>query len=220
MSAPPIPCPLCANLADRALSQFERDFCHCTACDLVFVPHAQHLDPAVEKARYETHENTMDNAGYVAMFERFLAIFAACAPGVRTVLDYGCGPGPVLVELLRRRGYRAEGFDPFFARDADLLRPFDAVVSTETFEHFARPDREMERLSRLVRPGGVLAVMTLFHSGRDGLADWWYMRDQTHVAFYSHATLHWISRHFGFDVVFQEPKNIIVMRRRLEPEGR
>ncbi len=215
-----MPCPLCAGPAGRALSQFERDFLHCTGCDLVFVPHAQHLDHAGEKARYETHENTMNNAGYVAMFERFLTILATCAPDVRTVLDYGCGPGPVLVELLRRRGYRAEGFDPYFACDTDLSRSFDAVVSTETFEHFARPGREMERLSRLVRPGGVLAVMTLFHPGRASLADWWYMRDKTHVAFYSHATLHWIGRRFGFDVVFQEPNNIIVMRRRVESEGR
>lgn len=149
------------------------------------------------------------------MFESVLGLLERFCPSVESLLDYGCGPGPVLVELLRRRGYRAVGYDPFFAPDTDLTGPFDAVVSTETFEHFSDPGREMKRLVRLIRPGGYLAVMTLFHPGPDGLADWWYIRDTTHVAFYSTATLDWICSAHGLTTVYRDDRNFAIMRRRM-----
>ncbi|MCZ6682083.1 MAG: class I SAM-dependent methyltransferase [Planctomycetota bacterium] len=212
-------CPLCGAAAGLACTRDERLFFHCPTCDLVFVPSRLHDSLSEERRRYETHENTLDNAGYVAMFERFIELVSRHCPGVETILDYGSGPGPVLVELLRRRGFRAEGYDPIFAPDTDLSRRFDAVVSTETFEHFARPRREIERIEGLIRGGGFLALMTLFHGEHHFTADWWYTRDSTHVAFYSHRTIRWICEAFRFDLVYLDEKNVAILRASQDDAG-
>lgn len=208
----PATCPLCnAEAAWTALHQ-TRDFYHCRFCDLIFVPPNQHPDLKSERARYASHNNTMDNAGYVTMFEGPIALLGEhCEDGNR-ILDYGCGPGPVLVELLRRAGYDAVGYDPFFAPNVDLSCSFDAIISTETFEHFACPRAEINRILRLLRHGGILAVMTLFHPGPAAVADWWYARDPTHVAFYSHATLDWICGEFHLTTLHRDDKNFTILR--------
>ena len=206
-------CPLCDRPAAPVAGPKGRWLVHCTHCDLIAVPDDQHLAPDAERSRYELHENTLDNPGYVARFERLLDRIEEVCSGLRTVLDFGCGPGPVLVELLRRRGFAATGYDPFFAPDADLSAPFDLVISTETFEHFCRPRREIQTILRLLRPGGYLAVMTQFHPGPDALADWWYLRDETHVAFYSPATFAWIGRNFGFRVIHSDDLHVVILQR-------
>lgn len=209
----PSTCPLCGAAAEWTAIHRQRDFYHCTVCDLIFVPPDQHPDREAERARYATHNNTLDNAGYVAMFEGPIARLGEHCEGGCRILDYGCGPGPVLVELLRRAGYDAVGYDPLFAPGADLTRPFDAVISTETFEHFARPRTEITRILGLLRPGGLLAVMTLFHPGPDAVADWWYARDPTHVAFYSHVTFDWTCREFCLTTLYRDDRNFTILRR-------
>lgn len=211
--APTAGCPLCRARARRTGRNRQRDLYHCGICDLIFVPHDQHLSPDAERARYATHQNTPDNAGYVALFDRPLALLGKhCKDGCR-VLDYGCGPGPVLVERLRRAGYDAVGYDPFFAPDTDLSTPFDAIISTETFEHFARPREQIARILGLLRPGGCLAVMTRFHPGPEAVADWWYARDPTHVAFYSHATFDWICKRFALTRLYRDETHLTLLRR-------
>lgn len=221
MRSAPMVCPLCAGRSGEIPGAGPRVLAHCAQCDLVFVPREEHDSPEQERARYETHQNTIDNAGYVSMFERFISLLVERGRGIQTIVDYGCGPGPVLVELLRRRGFEAVGYDPFFAPDADMSGPFDAVVSTETFEHFASPGLELQRISRMIRPGGILAVMTLFHPGPDAekLGNWWYARDPTHVSFYSPATARWIAGRFNYDVVFCDDRQIVLFRRRPDEDA-
>jgi 2-polyprenyl-3-methyl-5-hydroxy-6-metoxy-1,4-benzoquinol methylase len=170
------------------------------------------LDAAAQKLRYQKHENTIDNPGYVDMLGRPIALMRQYARGVHRVLDYGCGPGPVLVELLKRGGYEAFGYDPLFASDTDLARVFDAVISVETFEHFADPRAELERILNLLRPNGYLVVMTQFHQGSDTIQDWWYARDPTHVAFYSHTTLDWICGEFDLELLQRDDKDLAIMQ--------
>lgn len=71
------------------------------------------------------------------------------------------------------------------------------MISTETFEHFAEPKRESMRIVALLRPGGYLCVVIQFQPGPSKINDWRYVRDPTHVAFYSHTTMDWICRAFG-----------------------
>jgi SAM-dependent methyltransferase len=205
-------CPLCGAGTTVIHQDRRRRFVHCAACDLISVPRACHLAPELQRERYTRHHNSPEDAGYVAMLNRPIALLQQFAADARRVLDYGSGPAPVLVELLRRAGYEAAGYDPFFAGDADLSPPFDAVVSIETFEHFAEPGRELENIRRLLRPGGCLVVMTLFHPDPAGLEDWWYARDATHVAFYSPRTLDWIAGRFGFDLLYCDNERLAALR--------
>jgi len=216
--APPVQaCPLCGDLPSvhSQIIAFARTLHHCPACDLLFVTAGEHISPEQERARYATHKNTIDNEGYVARFERLMERVPELANGPLRVLDFGCGPGPVLVELLRRRGHEAVGYDPFFAPDTDLSRPFDAVFCTETAEHFRRPGESFERLTSHVRPGGALAIMTLHHPGPAAIGQWWYVRDETHVSFYSLHAFEWIARRWGFTLEATDHKEIVVLRRNL-----
>lgn len=148
------------------------------------------------------------------MLERPLHLLREHGDDVHRVLDYGCGPGPVLVKLLRRAGYESVGYDPNFAPDADLMTgSFDAVISTETFEHFAEPAKDVARIIDLLRPGGYLCVMTLFHPGAEKVKDWWYARDPTHVSFYTRKTMEWICSAFGLSLLSCDEKNLTLMRR-------
>ncbi|MCB9856061.1 MAG: class I SAM-dependent methyltransferase [Phycisphaerales bacterium] len=197
-------CPLCRGPLDRVHRHAGRSLHHCNDCDLICVPPTEHLDRQAEKSRYLFHENSIENAAYVATFDGPLAMLAAHAPTARRVLDYGSGPTPVLVELLRRRGHDAVGFDPYFASDTDIAGPFDAVISVETFEHFRDPRAELERLRTRLAPGAPLIVKTLFHPGPDALEDWYYLRDKTHVAFYSPATFEWIAEAFDLRLIHHD----------------
>lgn len=206
-------CHICGTYS-RFIGTFHgRAFLLCPHCDLIFVPKYWHLSARRQRSRYECHENSPDNAGYVARFERLLAAVRRCGHGIRQALDYGCGPGPVLVELMRAAGWDASGYDPFFAPDLDFTRRFDLITATETIEHFANPAQEIRRMASLLRARGYLAVMSEWHPGEAGFGDWWYARDPTHVAFYSHKTLDYLCEALGFRLLYHDEKNTAILQK-------
>lgn len=180
------------------------------------MPHKWHLSIDAQRLRYRQHENTIDNAGYVERFHRLISLLREKTPEARRILDYGCGHPSVFVDLLKSAGYEAVGYDPLFAPNARLAPAFDAVVSVETFEHFADPANDLARIASLLHPGGILAIMTLFHRGPESLEDWWYVRDPTHVSFYSPATIRFISEAYGFTPLLIDDKSIAFLLKREE----
>lgn len=120
-----------------------------------------------------------------------------------TGLDYGCGPGPTLSVMLEERGFAMEIYDPFFAPEAGVLqRCYDFITCTETVEHFHSPADEFNQLNRLLRPGSWLGVMTEMMPEEGAFADWYYVRDPTHVCFYRRQTMDWLARNYGWSAQF------------------
>ncbi len=200
-------CPLCKASHTTPFAQFrERDYRHCPQCDLVFIPGDQHLSADDECARYRRHQNRPDDAGYRAFLNRLASqLVPHLTPGARG-LDYGSGPGPVLSVMLEERGFDMSIYDPFFAPDpASLQTTYDFIACTETVEHFARPAAEFSRFDGLLRPGGRLGIMTQTRNPETDFHDWWYIRDETHVAFYSRTTLRWIGRRWSWQTQFPAP---------------
>ncbi|MFC6673462.1 class I SAM-dependent methyltransferase [Marinobacterium aestuariivivens] len=189
-------CPLCAAGDCRPYHRDRRrDYCQCRLCDLVFVPPAQRLTAAEEKAIYDTHRNDPKDAGYRRFLSRlFDPMCARLAPDSRG-LDFGCGPGPALAMMFEEAGHDVSLYDPFYAPDGTTLeRQYDFVCATEVVEHLHAPGREIERLLTLLRPGGLLGIMTKRVIDADAFSRWHYKNDPTHVCFFSERTFEYLAQ--------------------------
>lgn len=189
-----------------------RGFMRCPVCDLIFVPDSFHLLPKDEAGRYRLHNNTLLNEGYVGIFLEKIALFHRYCPGIDSVLDYGCGPEPVLSELLKGDGYDCDIYDPYFFPELPE-KSYDLVISTEVFEHFRNIRAELYKIRSLLNPGGFLAVMTSFHDAVVSFEDWWYVSDPTHICFLSARTFDWIAKQFGFKIIYTNRRNFIILQR-------
>lgn len=188
-----------------------RQFLHCQLCDLIFVPESFHLLPSEEADRYRLHNNTLLNEGYVRMFLEKISLIHQYCPDVDSALDYGCGPQPVLAELMRREGFDCDAYDPYFF-PAFPERSYDLVISTEVFEHFRDIKAELFNIHSILNPGGFLAVMTSFHDTIKDFRDWWYISDPTHICFFGKRTFDWISAEFGFKIIYRNTEDFIILQ--------
>lgn len=205
-------CQLCLSQKTCAFfTNKEREFFRCGNCGLIFAPAQYHLSPAKARARYELHQNSPADQGYRKFLGQLIdPLVKHLTPGMEG-LDFGCGPGPTLSVLMEERGFKMVNYDPFFASDPRLLaRQYDFVTCTETVEHFTDPRRDLELLLRLIKPGGVVGVMTeLFRPDID-FGKWHYVNDLTHVSFFSEAAFSWFAREHGIKVRFHG-NNVVLL---------
>lgn len=189
-------CPLCDN---KKIVHWhrrgQRDYWCCERCALVFVPPAQHLSPAREKAEYDKHDNRIDDPGYRRFLSASLrAVTDRLAPGSRG-LDFGCGPGPALAAMLAESGYPTRLYDLYYHLDESVWNErYDFITLTEVIEHLAEPRPVLDRLWERLHPGGVLVIQTQRVLDRRAFRDWRYLHDLTHIAFYSETTFAWLGR--------------------------
>ncbi len=186
---------------------------------MIFVPSDYFLSCEEETGRYLEHENNIENEGYVAMFENAIDCVKNSCSNVRSVLDYGCGYEPVLKTLLEKHGYETDIYDENFFPELDLQKNYDLIISTEAFEHFKYPGKELDQLTSLLSPTGYLAVMTQFYSfknkttSKELFKGWYYKRDPTHIVFYSDQTFDWVAKHYGLKIIFNNNKNFVILQK-------
>jgi hypothetical protein len=189
-------CPLCHNqsFAEKMnqvqhLARKAVRFHQCAECKLIFLEPGFYLSAGAEQARYQTHQNTRDNQGYVAQFDFIRSWMTENLKSGSRVLEYGCGPGPVLAELLKEDGFEIDIYDPFFFKNDEVFaRKYDAITSTEAVEHFYHPKEELEKLRNLLSENGVLIMQTQFYTNIKHFENWHYGKDPTHVCFFHEET--------------------------------
>lgn len=208
-------CPLCGHdRADHWHRHRERDFWCCRRCALVFVPPAQHLTAARERAEYDKHDNQVGDPGY----RRFLApawqaVTSALPPGSRG-LDFGCGPGPALAAMLEEAGYPTRLYDLYYRPDASVWRErYRFICLTEVIEHLADPAGELRRLWSHLEPGGRLVIQTQRVRDRAAFTTWRYTHDPTHIAFYAPATFDWLANWLGAAALTLARQDLAVLER-------
>lgn len=176
-----------------------RRYFRCPVCALVFLDPAQRLTVDEERSRYLLHENDIENLEYQKFVSPLLEKIKSIAASGCHGLDFGSGTGPVLGTLLERWGFVMQYYDPFFAPDPTVLtRKYDFVCASEVVEHFYNPSQEFQLLKSLLKPGGVLGIMTSLLPKVQKFEQWYYRKDPTHVCFYSSETFHWIKNKFNF----------------------
>ena len=199
-----INCKLCNSTCSEIIEYKQEKYYYCSGCELIFLDENFIPGPAEEKARYQEHDNTHQNEGYVKMFERFInRALVSWWDGVETVLEFGCGPGPVLADLLEDEGFLVDKYDPcFFPEKVYKNKKYDLITATEVFEHLQAPFSVMELLLAHLSEKGLLAIMTSFHPGPEKFKDWWYKWDPTHICFFNESTFSWLAEEFSLNIKF------------------
>lgn len=207
-------CPLCSHDMKPFLHpKTEVCFHLCSSCDAIVKDSKHFPNPMEERKRYEAHHNDLDHQGYISFLNAFIE-HAIKPYNVYHLLDFGSGPSPVLGTLLRQRGYDVDLYDPFFY-PKEPQQTYDMVVSTEVIEHFKEPLDSFRHIDHLVKPHGYLAIMTLFHPhDMDQFFTWFYIRDITHVIFYTLKTLEKLMTIMGYELVYSDQKRIAVFQKK------
>jgi len=96
---------------------------HCEECEFIFKDSSFYVNDKDELKQYQNHNNSFESTGYVKMFEDFISF---CFSGVDLnggeILEFGCGPGPVLAKLLENEGAKVTKYDKFFFDDGVIKK--------------------------------------------------------------------------------------------------
>jgi SAM-dependent methyltransferase len=206
-------CPLCfrAGSFQVLTSVIHIPYSLCDTCALIFMDRDFLPAPETEKERYKTHQNGPQYPGYVAFLNQAIIPTLPYLDKDMRGLDYGCGPGPTIQPLLKNKGIHCENYDPFFY-PVEPSGCFDFIFATEVVEHFFSPAQEFNRIRGLLKPGGILTIMTQAWEDLNNFSNWFYARDLTHASFYHADTIDYICEVFGFKIMHHENPRVWVLR--------
>ena len=206
-------CKICKTQTNKTTTLSNgKIFHHCDHCGFSFLDDQFHVDQEAEKARYDQHENSLEDKGYVKIFEDFIA--SSVTPFVKSpaqILDYGSGPQPVLAELLKNKGFEVDIYDPFYAPNKPS-KQYDLITSTEVFEHFNNPVAEIEKVVSHLKPQAILAIMTRFSPSLEDFKSWFYKDDSTHVSFFDLKTFSYLEKAYNFRTIHTDQFNTICLQ--------
>jgi hypothetical protein len=207
-------CPVCRGSSVSAFCVLDdKTYGRCGTCEATFLA-PQHLPSKDDElTQYLLHENDEDDPAYRNFLSRVAEpVLEAIAPHSEG-LDFGCGPGPALAAMFREAGHKVALYDPYFHHDTSVLeREYDFVVCSETAEHFHTPAEEFDRFNRLLRPGGMLGIMTCFQTDDARFANWHYRKDPTHVVFYRYCTFAVLAQQRGWSCS-NPVKDVVLLRK-------
>ncbi len=209
-------CPLCLGSRVSFFSKDKnRDYYRCSDCKLVFVLSKDFLSAKDEKKKYDHHQNSIENSGYCQFLDRLLIPMQSYLKSGAKGLDFGSGPGPTLSILMEQRGYDISIYDHFYANNPEVFeQKYDFITSTEVVEHLHDLRNELDRLWQHIKVDGVLGVMSAFIPENQPFNRWYYIRDLTHVRFFSRESFRWLAQNWGVEVVFPQDGVAIFLKRK------
>ncbi len=182
------------------------NYLYCSNCEFISKNNLERLNKEEEKQRYSHHHNSIEDKSYVDYFCKYLneAVIPYVGEGKKG-LDFGSGPSPVLAELLELEfKFKMDIYDYYFSPEKIYNgRKYDLVTSTEVVEHLDDPLEYFDLFSKLLKPKGVLAIMTHFHrNDKTHFLEWPYIRDRSHISFYTPKTMEYIANKVGLKVIY------------------
>lgn len=195
-------CPVCemGSLEDFRVVKAQR-YLRCNVCAATVMHESCRLPPDQERGIYQLHDNDPSDPGYRKFLSKLTdPLLERLLPGA-SGLDFGCGPGPALANLLETNGMTVRLYDPYFyPSEAVLSQTYDFITCTEVVEHLYAPARVFRQLDQMLESGGWLAVMTCFQTDDDRFDNWHYRRDPTHVVFYRESTFKLLAEKFNWQL--------------------
>lgn len=188
----------------------QKTYWDCNNCFAKYLDKDFYLDKDSEKSRYLEHQNEIGDPAYIKFLSKLIDPLRVKLNLNDRGLDFGCGHGPALAEMLRLEGFSMDLYDPFFFPNKDIFsNKYNFITCTETAEHFFNPNTEFETLNSLLLPGAWLGVMTTFLTDNNLFNDWYYRRDPAHVVFYSRRTFEVIAEQMNWDM--EVPQKDVVL---------
>ena len=194
----------------------ELRYYRCNFCGFIYLDDKFIIDKESEKSKYDMHNNGFDSLGYVKMFEDFIEkSIAPYKENIESVLEFGCGSGPVLAELLERRGLIVDIYDLYFyPKKVYESKKYDLITSTEVFEHLKEPLKILRLLVEHTNESGYIVLMTKFPPKEDEVfLAWWYRRDPTHISFFTPKSFELMAKRVGLKVLKTIDENIVVFQK-------
>ncbi len=188
----------------------------CLFCGFVSLDDKCMVNKVEEKRKYDEHNNSLENEGYVQMFEDFIELsIVPYKKNIQTVLDFGSGPEPVFSKLLERRGFEVDIYDLYYAsKKVYESKKYDLITSTEVFEHLQKPLEVLALLVQHTNENGYIVLMTKFPPSDDKkFLAWWYRRDPTHISFFTPKSFEIMAGEVGLKVLKTINKNIVVFQK-------
>jgi len=210
-------CPLCnAELFSFLKSYRHEDLVKCRNCSLVFtlkIPSADEL-----KSHYEEYSrNDYLSPITVKRYKELLAKFATFRENGR-ILDIGCGIGYFLEEA-KKKGWLVHGTE-FTSGAVKICEDkgikmyqgklddidfgelnLDIITSFEVIEHLNNPQKHIQKISELLRKGGLLYITTPNFNSLNSriLKDKWnVIAYPEHLCYYNQKSLNELLKNNGF----------------------
>ena len=206
-------CPLCNSQAEETFGANGKTYHRCSHCGLVYMDENDRLGADDEKKRYSFHQNSIDDEGYVTFLGRVIEpMMKHLSVGMKG-LDYGCGPNPVLAQIIKDKGFECDFYDTFFFPQCNFEGKYDFIFATECFEHFFNPGHELDKICTMLNSDGILGIMTEFLPQNTDFADWYYKNDPTHVCFYDRKSINYICKKYNFKELYNDKHRVIILRK-------
>jgi len=204
-------CPLCITTAEKFYEDIQKYY-HCPVCHAVFVAQEDLPDEALEKERYELHDDNAEDEGYRKFVSPITSnIEKDFSKEAVKGLDFGAGTSQIITKVIREKGYDISSYDPYFHPNKELLKKkYDYIASCEVIEHFYHPAKEFALLKSMLKKDAKLYLMTDIYDERMEFSSWYYKNDPTHVFFYTKKTFEWIQEKFAFTNLIIEKRLIIL----------
>ncbi len=208
-------CRLCGERTVTLVHKKIGRFYQCQCCGFIFKDKRDYITEEVEFHIYEQHNNCLEDNRYVQYFREFIehAVLPYC-PSEKKGLDFGSGPVPVLAPILEKEyGYTMDIYDKFYAKEKVYQgKEYALITSTEVIEHLSNPMAYFQLFKTLLKPRGTLAIMTQFYTSVDyNFIGWHYMRDRSHISFYTPESIDYIGRCVGLKRIYTDEKKYITL---------
>jgi 2-polyprenyl-3-methyl-5-hydroxy-6-metoxy-1,4-benzoquinol methylase len=241
------PCRACRSNKNHLLFTLGEDrVAECLDCGLVYLDVFH--DPSSIQQMYDDYDtgrdfyfDTVNNEvnENIDNYLRRCRQFNSSSQEKLRLLDIGCGVG-ILLARANRSGFMCEGVeicDPLakateekvrckvhraFLRDAGLSdNSFDVITMYDLIEHLPEPLDEIYRAYQLLRPGGILFILTpnndallrrvakwayqfSFHQFKKPMRTLYYSH---HLSYFNRDSLTRLLRQLGFEILHTETRN-------------
>ena len=173
---------------------------------------SSYLGPIESKTRYLLHNNDKADNRYINFLSELAIPCFKFLDGKSNCLDYGCGPTKAMEYIFNEKGLSMDSYDPVFYPEI-RKKKYDLITCNEAIEHFYEPTNDFAKIYELLNRGSVLGLGSSFLRPDTELSSWYYIKDPTHVSFYSFKTLAYIAQKFNFEILDTPNDRVVILRK-------